>query len=318
MMTSDETQLMSGRQVANRQGNDRKESNNASSPIKEEHKGSWKKVAFGAASGILVGAGAMYAASALGAENSNEADTNDGQPGNVKVAKVDDDLSFQDAFDAARGQVGPGGVFRWHGGLYSTYNEDEWGKMSDEDKAEFAQAVRPEVRADEIVAERMSEEHPDAVSAQTTANDTHETAQVDDDVQVAQDNGNDMAMNASDQTADANDGDVYVVGQGYVDGHQAVALDLTGNGVADVVVIDVDDSNSLTDADVVIDSEGNSATLGELAQAAREQGDGYDYAGYDTDPNMDSNLQQTACENPDLSPDMPDYMDDASVDGTLV
>lgn len=268
MMTSDETQLMSGRQVANRQNNDRKESNNASSPIKE-HKGSWKKVAFGAASGILVGAGAIYATSALGAENSNDADTNGGQTENVKVAKVDGDLSFQDAFDAARGQVGSGGVFRWHGGLYSTYNEDEWNKLSDDEKAEFAQAVRPEVRADEIVAERMSEMQPQVVviKEKVVAGEPQQAAEhVGEDVQMARN------VVGKDQTQVGESEDVHVVGQGYVEGHQAVALDLTGNGEADMVIIDVNDNGQLDDPDVVVDREGYMATVGQIAQAQTEQG----------------------------------------------
>lgn len=315
MMTNDETQLMSGRQVASHQSNDSKENKSTASPIKED-KGSWKKVAFGAASGILVGAGALYATNALGAENGSE--VNAGQPENVKVAKVSDDLSFQEAFDAARGQVGPGGVFRWHGGLYSTYNEDEWNKMSDEDKAEYAQAVRPEVRADEIVAERMSEEHPDAVTAQTTTTNTHEAARTNDDVQVAQDNGNDMAMNVNGQTTDANDGDVHVVGYGQVGGHNAVAVDMTGDGEADVAIIDVNNNGVVDDPDVVVDTEGNYATMGDLAQAAQGQSEGYDSVADNTDPNMDTDYQQTAYGGQDLSPDMPDYMDDASIDGTFV
>lgn len=316
MMTNDETQLMSGRQVANQQTENANARGRQS--LKKEHKGSWKKITLGAASGILVGAGAMYAANAFGTEGGNGEQGETNQPENVKVAKVDDDLSFQDAFDAAREQVGPGGVFRWHGGLYSTYNEDEWNKMSDEDKAEFAQSVRPEVRADEIVAERMSEEHPDAATAQTTDHDANQTAQTDDDVQVTHDNCNDMAMNANEQVRDANDGDVHIVGYGQVGGHDAVAVDMTGNGEADVAIIDVNDNGQLDDPDVVVDTEGNYATMGDLAQAAQQQDDGYDYAADDTDPVMDPNLQQTAYDNPDLSPDMPDYMDDANVDGTLV
>lgn len=320
MKTNDETMLMSGRQVANTQN--KKED----APTKEST-GAWKKVVFGGTAGILVGAGAMYAASVLGAEDDNEAEANSEtqQPENVKVAKVSDDQSFTDAFNSARAEVGPGGVFRWHGGLYSTYNEDEWNAMSDGEKAEFAQAIRPEVRADEIVAERMSEEHSDVVETQTTSHDIHEAATepTSDDVQVASPSSasNDMAVNAVDQqTQDTNDSDVHVVGQGYVGGHQAVAIDLTGNGEADVAVIDVNDNGQLDDTDVVMDREGNSATMGELAQAqdVQDAGNGYDYASDSADPNTDPNLQQTAYENPDLSPDMPDYIDDADVSGQLV
>lgn len=323
MMTKDETKLMDGRQIVYPQY----ETNNESEPKKGN--GSWKKVTFGAASGILVGAGAMYAAKAFG-DNENETPEEQAatqQPEDVKVTKVSDDLSFQDAFDAARAQVGPGGVFRWNGGLYSTYKEDEWNAMSDEDKADFAQAIRPEVRADEIVAERMSEMQPQVVVVkEQVAADTHEAVAQNsiDNAQPMAHNAvdNDVAINtSSEQSQDSNDGDVHVVGQGYVQGHHAVAVDLTGNGVADVAIIDVDDSGTPTDPDVVVDREGNTATMGQIAQSQETQGqdDGYGYASDNTDPNMDPNLQQTAYDgNPDLSPDMPDYMNDADVTGSIV
>lgn len=322
MKTDDETKLMDGRQVVYPQY----ETNNEHGQKKDNR--SWKEVAFGATSGILVGAGAMYVASMFGAEDNAKAEETikSGHPEYVKVAKVSDDLSFTDAFNAARAQVGPGGVFRWHDGLYSTYKEEEWNAMSDESKAEFAQSVSPEVRADEIVVERMSEAHPDVVTTQTTPHDIHEASAqtVADDVQQASLNttSNGMTLNATDQQPqDTSDSDVHIVGYSTVQGHQAVAVDLTGNGEADVAIIDVDDSGTLTDPDVIVDREGNAATMGQIAQSqeAQEQEYGYGYASDNTDPNVDPSLQQTAYENPELSPDMPDYyINDASVDGTFV
>lgn len=322
MMTNDDTRLMDGRVVASQQSKDRT-ADNGQATAQSGNKGAWKKVTLGAASGILVGAGAMYASQAFAADGKDAADeAGPAQPEDVKVAKVGDDLSFQDAFDAARAQVGPGGVFRWNGGLYSTYKEDEWNAMSDDEKADFAQAVRPEVRADEIVAERMSEAQPQVVIIKeqvAAAEPRQASAQPESDVQVDHNAaGNHVA--AAQTQVDDNDGDVHVVGQGYVQGHQAVAVDLTGNGEADVAVIDMNDNGQFDDPDVVVDREGNAATLGQIAQAQAGQGqdDGNGYVSDDTDPNTDPNLQPTTYENPDLSPDMPDYMDDANVDGTLV
>lgn len=39
---------------------------------------------------------------------------------------VSDDMSFSEAFAAARDQVGAGGLFEWHGQTYNTFYEDEW------------------------------------------------------------------------------------------------------------------------------------------------------------------------------------------------
>lgn len=54
---------------------------------------------------------------------------------------VNDDMSFADAFAAARSEVGAGGIFYWHGKAYGTYYENEWAGMSEEDKADYWDAV---------------------------------------------------------------------------------------------------------------------------------------------------------------------------------
>ena len=57
----------------------------------------------------------------------------------VSLAKVDTEgMSFNEAFAAARAEVGSGGVFEWRGGYYGTYYENEWAEFSDEFKREFS------------------------------------------------------------------------------------------------------------------------------------------------------------------------------------
>ena len=56
----------------------------------------------------------------------------------VQVAtNVNDNMTFNQAFAAARAQVGAGGCFEWHGKLYGTYYADEWNKMTAEEKADY-------------------------------------------------------------------------------------------------------------------------------------------------------------------------------------
>ncbi len=50
---------------------------------------------------------------------------------------VNDSMSFNEAFAAARAEVGPGGVFEWKGNLYGTYYEDEWNNMTAEQRDEY-------------------------------------------------------------------------------------------------------------------------------------------------------------------------------------
>ena len=59
--------------------------------------------------------------------------------------------SFNEAFSAARHEVGPGGVFTWQGHLYSTYTGDEWGRLSPAQQAEFSARVQELESAEEDV-----------------------------------------------------------------------------------------------------------------------------------------------------------------------
>lgn len=50
---------------------------------------------------------------------------------------VNDEMSFSQAFAAARAEVGAGGAFEWRGQIYGTYYADEWESMSDDEKDAF-------------------------------------------------------------------------------------------------------------------------------------------------------------------------------------
>ena len=268
----------------------------------------WKQVTLGGVSGILMGAGLLYAGQAAAQELGKEETLEEGktedvaapEPGEtshtlengLKVAAVNDDLSFGEAFAQARAEVGPGGVFHWHGGIYNTYSADEWNAMTIEQKHDFAQQVQPEIRPDELSTPTDANTQVVVVhhvyhheEAPTTA-EVHEAAASSEDVHVV-----------DQQTAQnfEQDGDVHIVGYANVDGHLAVGYDTTGDGQADVAIIDVDDNHQLSDADIIVDNQGNAATVGEVVNA--------------DDPN-----QLASMENPDVAPDMPDYMNDAMIE----
>lgn len=57
---------------------------------------------------------------------------------NISVASsVNDEMSFNEAFAAARSEVGAGGAFEWRGNVYGTYYAEEWNNMTAAEKAEF-------------------------------------------------------------------------------------------------------------------------------------------------------------------------------------
>lgn len=253
----------------------------------------WKQVTLGGVAGILMGAGAMYGAEAYAA-NQGETPTEDvSEEGvqSVKVAEVSDSMSFAEAFEAARDQVGAGGVFRWHGGIYNTYTAEEWNGMSEAEKNDFAELVKPEVSATHINTAQITEETPD-IHVHVHVHEAAQTATTGGDVHVAD----------PQPTPGTGDDDVHIVGYGELGGHQAVALDIDGDYQADVAIIDVNDNEVLDPNDIIIDTEGNYASVGEV-QEAIDGGQADPYAQY------------ASMDNPEVASDMPDYMNDADLSG---
>ena len=66
-------------------------------------------------------------------------------PRELDVAgKVTDTMSFEEAFAAARSEVGMFGVFGWHGHWYNTFLKDEWNDLSIQQRLDFTELVTHE------------------------------------------------------------------------------------------------------------------------------------------------------------------------------
>ena len=252
----------------------------------------WKQVTLGGVSGILMGAGMMYAGQAFAQKPEKDempedvtipenGETNHVMRSGMQVAVANDHLSFSEAFTRARAEIGPGGVFQWNGGIYNTYTVEEWNAITPEQRHSFAQQVRPEV-------------HPNNLSTPTDANPHivveqhvyhHEAAKPDDVQALEQQIAQNFDMGE----------DVRIVGYANADGHLVVGYDTVGDNRADIAIIDIDDNLKPSDADIIFDGEGHVSTLGELGNRT----------------NHDETAQ---LENPDVAPDMPDYMNDANID----
>ena len=213
----------------------------------------WKHVTLGGVSGILMGAGLLYAGQAVAAtktetpEETADTATAEAQQADsateaaLPVAQMHNDLSFGEAFAAARAEVGPGGVFIWHGGIYNTYTADEWNAMTPQQKNDFAHQVNPEVRAHEVPT--PTDAHPDVAVQPAPDADVH-TVSDTPDVHVVEQQ---IAQNF-----DMGD-DVHIVGYANAEGHLVVGYDSTGDGQADVAIIDMDGNLAPSDADVIMD-----------------------------------------------------------------
>lgn len=278
---------------------------------------SWQQVSIAGVTGILMGAAGMYAANAFADEQSAETDGQQGSgsaetqshttDNGLHVAEVDQNLSFGEAFAAARNEVGPGGVFHWHGGIYNTYTAQEWNSMSAGERAQFAQQVQPEIQPGEERTGHHEARHDTARhdnSSHKTDDDNHDndgntpkppTPKPEDDEPEVHFLGVDQVQTESGQTMN--------VGHMVIGDQEVALVDVDNNMVFDVAISDRNDNGKI-DENEVIDISDRQLTVTDFALASNmQQGSG------DPDqPEMASQSQQDH-----IADDMPDYMNDADV-----
>ena len=179
--------------------------------------------------------------------------------GNVKVAEVSDDMSFDEAFASARKQVGAGGVFEWRGKLYGTYYKNEWDAMSQADKDQYAANVFGTPQAK--VHNDNSQEQPQKVVAEDT------DAEQNTNVQKVSDQTNnqqDRAEAGSDEGGRYNIQQVYGVRivtdnngnpmtmvEAKVNGHNAILCDINQDDKIDSMAIDANDDGQITQDEII-------------------------------------------------------------------
>lgn len=177
---SERTQLDNNERTEHTENKEQRPTAAPSQPIKKGPKVG--RILGGAAAGIALGAAATVLSSGTpvdGEEAHGGEEVPTWSDGQVSVAHgVNDDMSFTEAFNTARTEVGPGGAFEWHGNIYHTYNKDEWDNMSAEDKAAFGQHFNftgsATAQNDEV---EVVDSHASHTAAHTTGHTTgHATA----------------------------------------------------------------------------------------------------------------------------------------------
>lgn len=223
--------------------------------------GTWKPVTIGGFTGILIGAGAMHASQGLGR---NDAIVATDRVEQLKEFVADEALTFREAFDAARAELGPGGVFRWHGDLYNTYTVNEWEAMKKEEQDTFVEELDLEVSANKVVTSDLAEE------VVLTSDDESVTVKVvadtDKDVSIVSSSTKVQTDDASDDSIDEEDEDVRVIGYGDIDlangnsvtveeleinGQRVAVIDLDKDGVGDIAMSDLNHNNRADDGEII-------------------------------------------------------------------
>lgn len=247
----------------------------------------WKRVAIGGVAGIMVGTAAAYAATHLMGNHDTEQPTDDNadtaeQAADHKMAQnVSDDMTFGDAFAAARDEVGAGGVFTWRGNVYGTFTADEWNAMTSQEQMDYFAAIsgqevpqhEPVAAAQPAVQEVHHYHHVvDDTPVQATAQTT-ETAQSDqyissDDSHSFNEEGVRVVGDVQSITND--DGTVTHVVPIETGGHAGI---LMGEDAPEVAIIDINDNRQLDADDVIIDLQtGESATMAEVHASIEQEG----------------------------------------------
>lgn len=195
---------------------------------------------------------------------------------------VSEDMSFDEAFTAARQEVGPGGVFEWHGGVYGTYYASEWNAMSDEEHQEFGSHISYRDNSD--VSEQSSESSSKEEIAEV---EVEQEAEVIDgnvaEIEVEDTSSIEVELLGHDVVT-LEDGSQVEMGFMEVDGHNAVVVDVDVDGSYDILGVDVNDNGEL-----------------ESNELADIQGAGMTVQSFDDLMNADN----------DLYAELPDYTNDA-------
>lgn len=168
---------------------------------------------------------------------------------NMPVAHgVNDNMSFNEAFAAARHEVGPGGLFEWHGQVYGTYYGNEWDAMSEADRDQYWADVNQtgfvahnggngsyggNEGSDTSIAEAY---HHDSTPVEQPIDPQDPTALNIDSSRVIEQYDLDGDGAADVALVDVNDNDI-----------PDVIMDTTGDGQFDTLVVDpiVDDEGNL-------------------------------------------------------------------------
>ena len=218
-------------------------------------KETWKPVAIGGLTGILMGAGAMYGVQSVASEsNVNTL----GAEENLKVATVDDSMSFKEAYETARAQVGAGGVFTWHGKIFNTYTAEEWKAMSNDDKQLFAEQVKPQVPATEIDTKQVAELTIDD-DVQVVSHQDHdvETTAKPEDVQLHTTTWNELAQEENDvrvvgfKDVEYGNGRSAAMQELDINGQRVAVIDVDKDGDPDLAMTDLNHDNQIEEGEVI-------------------------------------------------------------------
>lgn len=198
---------------------------------------------------------------------------------------INDNMSFSQAFAAARAEVGAGGAFVWHGNVYGTYTAAEWNAMSPgEQQAYYSHFDWSHIQGNtgtgntastHNVEQQPGQEHtPEEQEQEQEQQQEQEQEQQEHQEQNTQ--GQNQQQNQSQQAGQEHEPEIEVVsivqdaetGNSYVelrvDGHESYFIDEDGDGIYDTMLTDTNDNGQLDEGEM-FDISGSGFTMESVA-----------------------------------------------------
>lgn len=166
---------------------------------------------------------------------------------------INDNMSFSEAFAAARQEVGPGGAFVWHGTVYGTYYGSEWNAMSPSEQHAFtSDAVYTYHHQDEdapVNKPSKIEEPKPVVNHEPKVN----VIMVDPDYEL--------------------DAETHVgMGLVEIDGIEVMFIDVDQDGIFDLSIVDENQNGVIDENEVYIEESGISVSDLQAMEQQTQQG----------------------------------------------
>ena len=195
--------------------------------------------------------------------------------GEVSMATcVDDNMTFGQAFAAARAEVGPGGVFEWHDQLYGTYYASEWDAMTPQQQAEFN---------DHFAWSHGHGASTSTASTTTTTTDHPHDVAVHVEATPANNNNSEPVVEVEPEVEvlgvvhDESGANVAVLEQG---GQDYILVDVDGDGVFDAGAADVNGNGQIDNNEIIpLEAQVTVSDLGGFTDGTNDMAsnDGPDY-----------------------------------------
>ncbi len=171
---------------------------------------------------------------------------------------VTDDMSFSQAFAAARAEVGAGGAFEWRGDVYSTYYAEEWNNMTSEEIAEYNSHFHWANNASEPVEVPFDEPIESYYDIDYAEN--YNVVESEPEVEFL--GVEQLEVN---------------VGGAIIDNQEIVFIDIDNDEVFDLAIADLDGNSELSADEIVDVSEDNISVNDFILAAEMSENDELDY-----------------------------------------